>query len=43
MIFIKNWLSSKNLFHKQRENEDLQAKVLDNAGNLFNELNLIYN
>ena len=35
-------LNLKGIVHKQKKNEDLKGKVLDNAGDLLNELRYIY-
>ena len=42
MIFKKDLISLKLLIHKKIENKALKPKVLDNVGDLFNELYYIY-
>ena len=41
-IFVRNLLGLKMLVHKQKNNEGLKAKVLDQAGDIFNKLQYIY-
>ena len=40
--FHKNFTKFKDVNLRTKENEDLQAKVLDNVGDLFNDLYYIY-
>ena len=42
MIFIKKVTKLKNVSPQTKTNEDLKEKVLDNVGDLFNELYYIY-
>ena len=42
MILKKDLISLKLLIHKKNENKALKPKVLDNVGDLFNELYYIY-
>ena len=42
MISIKKFTGLKNVSPQKKPNEDLQANVLDNVGDIFNELYYIY-
>ena len=42
MIFIKKSTKLKSVNPQTEANKDLNAKVLDNVGNIFNELYYIY-